>query len=88
MRVVAFEVPLIVTHPASDNPYEKIFNESVADLAADRSIPLLTRNRADGGEIATAVAAADADIMGRGELAHLAAAGGLLAPASRHPQRP
>jgi methionyl-tRNA formyltransferase len=57
------EVPLIVTHPAGDNPYEKIFNESVADLAADRSIPLLTRNRADGGEVATAVAAADADVM-------------------------
>jgi methionyl-tRNA formyltransferase len=56
------EVPLIVTHPTSDNPYEKIFNESVADLAADRSIPLLTRNRADD-EVGAAIAAADADIM-------------------------
>lgn len=56
------EVPLIVTHPTSDNPYEKIFNESVAELAADHSIPVLTRNRADE-EVGTAIAAADADLM-------------------------
>jgi methionyl-tRNA formyltransferase len=57
------EVPLIVTHPDSDNPYEKIFNESVSELAADSGIPCLVRNRADDDEVRQAIAAADADIM-------------------------
>jgi methionyl-tRNA formyltransferase len=57
------EVPLIVTHPASENPYEKIFNESVADLTADHSVPLLVRNRADDAEVREAITAAVADIM-------------------------
>lgn len=57
------EIPLIVTHPESDNAYEKIFNESVAELAADRGIPVLVRNRADDDEVREAIAAADADVM-------------------------
>ncbi|MCW2716408.1 methionyl-tRNA formyltransferase [Pseudonocardia sp.] len=56
------EVPLIVTHPESDNAYEKIFNESVAELAADQGIPTLVRNRADD-EVRAAIVEADADIM-------------------------
>jgi methionyl-tRNA formyltransferase len=56
-------VPLIVTHPDSDNAYEKIFNESVAELAADHGIRLLVRNRADDAEVREAVAAAAADVM-------------------------
>lgn len=57
------EVALIVTHPESDNPYEKIFNESVAELAADRGIPTLVRERADDEEVRAAITAAQADIM-------------------------
>jgi methionyl-tRNA formyltransferase len=57
------EIPLIVTHADSDNPYEKIFNESVAELARDRRIPVLVRNRADDDEVKAAIKAADADIM-------------------------
>lgn len=57
------EVPLIVTHPDSDNAYEKIFNESVAELAADHGIPVLVRNRADDAEVREAIAAAEADVM-------------------------
>jgi methionyl-tRNA formyltransferase len=57
------EVVLVVTHPDGDNAYEKIFNESVADLAADHGIPLLVRNRADDAEVREAVAAARADVM-------------------------
>lgn len=57
------EVPLVVTHPDSDNAYEKIFNESVAELAADHRIPVLVRNRADDAEVRAAIAAADADVM-------------------------
>lgn len=57
------EVPLIVTHPDSDNPYEKIFNESVSELAAERGIPYLVRNRADDDEVRAAITDAGADIM-------------------------
>jgi methionyl-tRNA formyltransferase len=57
------DVALIVTHPESDNPYEKIFNESVAALATDRSIPVLVRDRAEDDEVKAAITAADADIM-------------------------
>lgn len=57
------QIPLIVTHPDSDNPYEKIFNESVAELAADHAIPVLVRNRADDAELRAAITAAEADIM-------------------------
>ncbi|SHL48533.1 methionyl-tRNA formyltransferase [Pseudonocardia thermophila] len=57
------EVPLIVTHPDSDNPYEKIFNESVAELAADHAIPVLVRERAEDEEVRTAIAEARPDIM-------------------------
>ncbi|MEJ3654603.1 methionyl-tRNA formyltransferase [Actinomycetes bacterium KLBMP 9759] len=57
------EVPLIVTHPDSDNAYEKIFNESVAELAADHGIPVIVRNRAQDAEVHDAVAEAQADVM-------------------------
>jgi methionyl-tRNA formyltransferase len=57
------EIPLIVTHPDSDNVYEKIFNESVSDLAADRGIRTLVRTRAVDDELKTAIAAAEADLM-------------------------
>ncbi|MGH4010788.1 MAG: methionyl-tRNA formyltransferase [Pseudonocardiaceae bacterium] len=57
------EIPLIVTHPDSDNPYEKIFNESVAEFAADHGIPLLVRNRAEDAEVREAITATGADVM-------------------------
>lgn len=56
------EIPLILTHPDRDNPYEKIFNESVAELAAERGIPLLVRHRADDDEARAAVRAAEPDV--------------------------
>jgi methionyl-tRNA formyltransferase len=56
------EVALIVTHPDSDDAYEKIFNESVAELAAAHGIPLMTRHRADD-EVRAAVAATAADVV-------------------------
>ena len=57
------EIPLIVTHQESNDAYEKIFNESVAELAADHGIPLLVRNRADDAEIREAITALGADVM-------------------------
>ena len=57
------EVPLVVTHPDGTDAYEKIFNESVAELAADHGIPLLVRNRAEDVEVTAAITAAEADVM-------------------------
>lgn len=57
------EVPLVVTHPESDDPYETIFNDSVAELAGKHGVPVLERNRADDEEVADRIRAADADAM-------------------------
>ncbi|GAA1000905.1 methionyl-tRNA formyltransferase [Acrocarpospora macrocephala] len=39
------EVVLAVTHPRSEHAYEKIWDDSVADLAAESGVPALLRNR-------------------------------------------
>jgi len=57
------EVPLVITHPDSDNPYETIFNDSVAELAAKHAVPVLTRGRADDAEVIERIRAAEADAM-------------------------
>lgn len=57
------EVPLVVTHPDTDNPYERVFNDSVADLAAARGIPVLVRRRASDAELIERITAARADVM-------------------------
>src|SRR3954471_7024402 len=41
------EVALVVTHPKSDHAYERIWSDSVADLAAEHGIPVETRERPD-----------------------------------------
>jgi methionyl-tRNA formyltransferase len=41
------EVVLVVTHPPSDHAYEKIWSDSVADLAAEHNVPTLVRSRPD-----------------------------------------
>ncbi|WP_431877576.1 methionyl-tRNA formyltransferase [Amycolatopsis sacchari] len=41
------EVVLVVTHPKSDHAYEKIWSDSVADLAAEHGVPVVLRNRPD-----------------------------------------
>ncbi|GAB2841842.1 methionyl-tRNA formyltransferase [Actinocorallia aurea] len=41
------EVVLVVTHPQSDHAYEKIWSDSVADLAAEHGVPVLLRGRPD-----------------------------------------
>lgn len=57
------EVPLVISHPDSDDPYETIFNDSVAELAAKHGIPVLIRTRADDPEVAQRIGAAQADAM-------------------------
>ncbi|WP_406316092.1 methionyl-tRNA formyltransferase [Streptosporangium sp. NBC_01639] len=41
------EVVLAVTHPQSDHAYEKIWSDSVAELAEAHGVPVLLRNRPD-----------------------------------------
>ncbi|CAM01973.1 methionyl-tRNA formyltransferase [Saccharopolyspora erythraea NRRL 2338] len=41
------EVVQVVTHPKSDHAYEKIWDDSVADLAENNGVPVLVRNRPD-----------------------------------------
>ncbi|MFG3384096.1 methionyl-tRNA formyltransferase [Streptomyces sp. NPDC047999] len=57
------EVVLAVTHPRSDHAYEKIWNDSVAELAEEHGIPVLIRNRPDDDELLTRLKEADADVF-------------------------
>ncbi|GAA3691763.1 methionyl-tRNA formyltransferase [Nonomuraea antimicrobica] len=41
------DVALAVTHPQSDHAYEKIWSDSVAELAGANGVPVLLRNRPD-----------------------------------------
>jgi methionyl-tRNA formyltransferase len=55
------EVVLVVTHPQSDHAYEKIWSDSVADLAAAHDVPVLLRNRPD--DLLAPLKEADPDII-------------------------
>lgn len=57
------EVALAVTHPKSDHAYEKIWSDSVADLADQHGIPVLVRNRPDDEELMSRLKEADPDII-------------------------
>ncbi|WP_137228034.1 methionyl-tRNA formyltransferase [Streptomyces sp. BPSDS2] len=41
------DVVTVVTHPRSDHAYEKIWSDSVADLAEKHGVPVIIRNRPD-----------------------------------------
>jgi methionyl-tRNA formyltransferase len=57
------EVVLVVTHPKSDHAYEKIWSDSVADLAGQHGVPVLLRNRPDDQELLSRLKEADPDII-------------------------
>ena len=57
------EVVLVVTHPRSDHAYEKIWDDSVADLAEKHGVPVLLRNRPDDDELMAALRAAEPDVI-------------------------
>ncbi|WP_415938425.1 methionyl-tRNA formyltransferase [Streptomyces sp. 039-1] len=57
------EVVLAVTHPKSEHAYEKIWDDSVADLAEKHGIPVLLRNRPDDPELLAALRDAEPDII-------------------------
>ncbi|MFC4001765.1 methionyl-tRNA formyltransferase [Prauserella oleivorans] len=46
------EVALVVTHPKSDHAYERIWADSVADLATDNGIEVVLANRPDDALVA------------------------------------
>ncbi|WP_062433902.1 methionyl-tRNA formyltransferase [Herbidospora daliensis] len=57
------EVVLAVTHPKSDHAYEKIWDDSVADLAVEHDVPVLLRNRPTDPELLQAVKDAQPDVI-------------------------
>ncbi len=57
------EVALAVTHPASEHAYEKIWSDSVADLAQAHGVPVMLRNRPDDDELLRALKEADPDVI-------------------------
>ncbi|MCX5001332.1 methionyl-tRNA formyltransferase [Streptomyces sp. NBC_00638] len=57
------QVVLAVTHPKSEHAYEKIWDDSVADLAEKHGIPVLLRNRPDDPGLLAALRDAAPDII-------------------------
>jgi methionyl-tRNA formyltransferase len=57
------EVALVVTHPRSDHAYEKIWDDSVADLARDHGVPVELRNRPDDRELVSRLEQADPHVI-------------------------
>jgi len=57
------EVVLVVTHPAGDGAYEKVWSDSVARLAEEHGLPVLLRERADDDELLDALKQAAPDVI-------------------------
>lgn len=57
------EVVLVVTHPKSDHVYERIWSDSVADLAEQRGVPVLLRNRPDDDELLRTLKESEPDLI-------------------------
>ncbi|GGS68173.1 methionyl-tRNA formyltransferase [Planobispora rosea] len=57
------EVVLVVTHPKSDHAYERIWSDSVADLAEEHGVPVLLRNRPDDEELMLRLKEARPDLI-------------------------
>ncbi|MFI2428850.1 methionyl-tRNA formyltransferase [Streptomyces sp. NPDC018955] len=56
------DVVLVVTHPRSEHAYEKIWSDSVADLAEENGVPVVIRNRPDD-ELFDRLEEADPDVI-------------------------
>lgn len=57
------EVVLVVTHPGSDHAYERIWSDSVAELAEKSGVPVLLRNRPDDEELMIRLKEARPDVI-------------------------
>ncbi|OHV22418.1 methionyl-tRNA formyltransferase [Parafrankia soli] len=57
------DVTLVVTHEKGEGDYEKIWDDSVADLATEAGVPVAIRNRPDDEELMSLLKAADPDVI-------------------------
>jgi methionyl-tRNA formyltransferase len=57
------EVVLVVTHPKSDHAYERIWSDSVADLATENGVPVLIRERPDDEDLLAELKNAEPDVI-------------------------
>ncbi|GAA2526725.1 methionyl-tRNA formyltransferase [Pilimelia columellifera] len=57
------DVVTVVTHPPSDGAYEKIWSDSVADLAAEHGVPVLLRERPDDDDLYDTLKALAPDVI-------------------------
>ncbi|MDQ3406436.1 MAG: methionyl-tRNA formyltransferase [Actinomycetota bacterium] len=57
------DVAMVVTHPRGDGVYEKVWNDSVADLAAEHGVPVLVRERPDDEELLLALKEVEPDVI-------------------------
>lgn len=57
------EVPLVITHPASEHAYETIWNDSVLELAREHRIPVLERRYANDAAVVAQLEQLEPDIV-------------------------
>ncbi|MGZ3147977.1 methionyl-tRNA formyltransferase [Lentzea chajnantorensis] len=57
------EVVLVVTHPRGEGVYEKVWSDSVEDLARESGVDVLIRERPEDQELLDALKAADPDVI-------------------------
>lgn len=57
------EVVQVVTHPKSDHAYEKIWDDSVVDLAEKHGVPVIERNRPDGEDLVSRLKEVEPDVI-------------------------
>ncbi len=57
------DVVMVVTHPPGSGAYERIWSESVADLAAEAGVPVLLRSKPDDPELLQRLKEADPDVL-------------------------
>ncbi|WP_306208550.1 methionyl-tRNA formyltransferase [Actinoplanes sp. RD1] len=57
------DVVTVVTHPRGEGAYEKVWADSVEDLARDAGVPVLIRERADDDELYDALKQAAPDVL-------------------------
>ncbi|UQU63537.1 methionyl-tRNA formyltransferase [Couchioplanes caeruleus] len=57
------EVVMVVTHPRGEGAYEKVWSDSVEELAASAGVPVLVRDRPDDDELYDALKQAAPDVI-------------------------
>jgi methionyl-tRNA formyltransferase len=57
------DVVLVVTHPRSEHAYERIWSDSVADLAHQHGVPVVLRDRPDDPDLLDRLRAVEPDII-------------------------